>query len=152
MNGPINITLPALETSPPSPTESYLLAARELFKGVSILCNNSHNAEKACAFLAAQALECVLKSYLSFSGVEERELKKQSIRHNLEDLWRMAEKKGLKIDIAIPNWCKILNSVHDKPYYLRYPMGLNAINIPELDKMESDLKKVIITVEEAVGS
>lgn len=150
MNGSGHITLPALTTVPPSPAQSYLAAARALYSGVEALAVNSGETARACAFLAAQTLECVLKSYLSHAGVTESQLKARSLRHNLEALWLEAVRRGLNIQTQPPQWCITLNSAHDQPYYLRYPMGLNGIVLPVLIPMEAELKSILAAVEKAI--
>ena len=136
---------------PPSPAQSYLIAAKGLYPGVEVLVNSPGQTATACAFLAAQALECALKSYLSHVGKTENELKAPSIRHNLEALWAWAVCEGLSIQSQPPQWCITLNSAHDKPYYFRYPMGLNGLVLPALVPMASDLKNLLATVGQAIS-
>jgi hypothetical protein len=125
------------------------VAARCLYSGVEALAGSSVETARACAFLAAQSLECALKSYLSHAGVGESRIKNH-LRHNLESLWIEAVKYHLNIQSQPPQWCVILNSVHDKPYYLRYPMGINGIELPELIPMAYDLKDILAVVEHAI--
>lgn len=150
MSNTINIILPAMTMGAGSPAQSYFASARGLYPGVELLANSSSQVVRACAFLAAQTLECALKSYLSHAGFSEAKLKQHSRRHNLETLWLEASNHGLKISAKPPNWCSILNSAHDKPYYLRYPIGINAVVFPELKQMVSDLKNLLAKVETAI--
>jgi hypothetical protein len=151
MNGSIDCTLPSMKMVPPSSVQSYLIAAKGLFLGLEALATNSGQTTMACAFLAAQALECALKSYLSHAGKPETELKIPSVRHNLEWLWTEAVCKGLCIQSDPPQWCVTLNSGHDKPYYFRYPMGLNGFVFPALVPMTSDLRSLLAKVEQIVS-
>lgn len=98
MNGTVNCTLPPLMTVPPTSAQSYLIAAKGLFLGTEALADKAGQTMMACAFLAAQVLECTLKSYLAHVGIPEEELKKYQLRHNLEALWSLAVNKGLTID------------------------------------------------------
>ena len=109
----INITLPPLESVPPAPAQSYLIAARHLYAGMEALSLEPGKTGIACAFLAAQSLECGLKSYLSHVGITEDKLKAQQIRHNLKALWAEAVQHGLNAQAQPPQWCVILNSAHD---------------------------------------
>jgi len=96
MNVKGNIILPAITVQPPSPSQSYLAAARYFFPGIRTLSQGDPDLAIACTFLAAQALECVLKAYLSNTGIPVTELKKKkSYGHNLEALWVGAAAKGL---------------------------------------------------------
>jgi hypothetical protein len=102
------------------------------------------------AFLAAQTLECALKSYLSHAGIPQKKLKCRPLRHNLENLWIEAVNKGLNVQAQAPQWCLILNSAHDEPYYFRYPMGLNVTTLPALVPMASELEMVLAVVEKSI--
>ena len=151
MNGTIDCTLPPMKMVPPSSAQSYLIAAKGLFLGVEALASNSAQTAMACAFLAAQVLECALKSYLSHTGWPERKLKTRSIRHSLEVLWAEAVREGLSIQSEPPQWCATLNSAHNEPYYFRYPMGLNGFVFPALVPMTSDLRSLLATVEQVIS-
>jgi hypothetical protein len=150
MNGSINITLPVLRMVPPAPAQSYMVAARGLYSGVKVLASNPGATATACAFLAAQTLECALKSYLSHAGIPQKKLKCRPLRHNLENLWIEAVNKGLNVQAQAPQWCLILNSAHDEPYYFRYPMGLNVTTLPALVPMASELEMVLAVVEKSI--
>ncbi|TVO51649.1 hypothetical protein [Denitromonas halophila] len=132
----------------PSAAESFLFAAQGLFDGAEALEAPSSRQPLACAFLSAQALECTLKAFLSHSGMDQRQLK--SIGHNLEKLWTQAASAGLVVSEHPPHWCSMLNSAHDKPYYYRYPMGLNGMVFPPLGSVISGLKNVLIQVNTVV--
>jgi hypothetical protein len=140
-----------MKTVPPSPSQSYLIAAKGLFLGAEALASNSGQTGMACAFLAAQVLECALKSYLAHAGKPESELKESSLRHNLELLWTQAVGEGLNVQSEPPDWCCTLNSAHDKPYYFRYPMELNVSVFPDLLPMVSDLKSLLAAVEKVIS-
>lgn len=135
---------------PPTPSQSYFIAARNLVNGADALSDGANNTGVACAFLAAQALECILKSYLSHVGVSEGDLKNNTLRHNLEALWAMAVEHGFSVQSNPPRWCDVLNSGHDKPYYFRYPIGLNSVALPVLATMVSDLNDLLEEVGKVV--
>jgi hypothetical protein len=132
-------------------------------------CGNQ--AAPALALLSGQILECLLKAFLSKVGrVTENELKnlahnhseqlwqraetlglvagvteselKNKVRHNLLELWQRAEKLGLSIG-SMPGWVEILNRLHDSPYYLRYPMGLHGLGLPNAQQMTSELTTIL---------
>jgi hypothetical protein len=139
-----NIKLPAITVQRPSPSQSYLTAARYFFPGIRTLSQGGPDLAIACTFLAAQALECVLKAYLSNAGTPVTELKKKrSYGHNLESLWVGAAHKGLAVPPQPPDWCVILNQTHNEPYYLRYPIGINAFQYPAFSVMVPELSKLI---------
>jgi hypothetical protein len=146
MNGIGHLTFPSLTMVPPNKAQSYLIAARHLFSGAETLASASTQNLPACAFLTAQSLECALKSYLSYSGLSEKELMAPPIRHNLEELWLKAVNVGLHIQFVPPQWCLTLNASHDKPYYFRYPMGLNGMALPAPTSMISELKELLALI------
>lgn len=145
MNGNVNCTLPAIRMVSPSSSQSFLIVSKELLSGLEILGQNLNQTTLACAFLSAQSLECALKSFLSHSGMSDRELR--DISHNLEELWTTSVRRGLNLESSPPQWCVILNSGHDNPYRFRYPMGLNGFVFPALTTIISELKILIKTVE-----
>ena len=71
-------------------------------------------------------------------------------RHNLEVLWREAVNHGLSIQAQPPQWCLILNSAHDQPYYIRYPKGINQVTLPNLGLMALELRELVAIVKRAV--
>ena len=150
MRGRANIVLPALTMAPIDLPYAYLVAARGFFPAVRLLAESSAGVQRACAFLAAQTLECALKAYLSHVGFSEAELKDKKRRHNLEFLWREASDRGLSIDQQPPLWCSLLNSGHDDPYHFRYPLKIHGIVVPPLPSMVAELRKLIDAVEVAV--
>jgi len=145
----INATAPFPKMLPPTISQSFLVAARGLMVGTQRLCAEPHQALLACAVVAAQTLECTLKAYLSFVGVTEKDLK-FAFGHNLEALWLEAVKRGLNLQSNPPHWCVTLNSGHDKPYYFRYPIGLNGFVFPAIAPMAAELEAVLHSVESSV--
>ena len=145
MNGSIRVesTLPLIQMVRPTPAESFLMSAEALFSGADALSTLNGVHPTACAFLASQALECTLKSYLAHMGATEKKLRNPPFGHNLEKLWCEAVSMGLSIDPQPPQWCVTLNTGHSGEYYFRYPMGLNGWGLPALVPMTADLKAVI---------
>ena len=127
---------------------AFFTAARGFNAGVQVLAAKD-GVELARSLLAAQALECVLKSYLSHAGVSESTLRR-SIGHNLEELWRKAVAEGAPIQEQPSAWCKSLNELHDSPYRLRYPMGLHGLVLPGINPMVSELQVIVSSVEALV--
>lgn len=150
MRGRANIVLPALTMAPIQQPQGYLTAAHGFFPAVHLLADSSASVQRACAFLAAQTLECALKAYLSHAGFTEAKLKDKKRRHNLEFLWREASDHGLSIDQQPPLWCRLLNSGHDDPYHFRYPLKIHGIVVPPLPSMVAELRKLIVAVEMAL--
>ena len=110
-----NITLPDFQIISPTNAQSYLNAARQLYAGMEALSLQPSKTGVACSFLAAQTLECGLKSYLSNNGVAENKLKEKEIRHDLEKLWVQAVQHGLDVSSQPPQWCVILKGVSINP-------------------------------------
>jgi len=105
----------------------------------------------ALALLSGQILECSLKAFLSKAGLAEHELtRKKDVRHNLLELWALAVRKGLCITATPPQWAETLNRLHDYPYHLRYPMGLNGLVLPNPQQTTSELEHLIDTVRQTI--
>lgn len=150
MTGSVNITVPFATFGTGSLADSYLIAAQCLLSGVGPLAKDPKTGH-ACAFLAAQTLECALKAYLAKVGITDSELKDRKRRHNLEVLWREAVSHGLSIQAEPAQWCLILNSAHDQPhYYIRYPIGINMVTLPDLVPMVLELGELVAAVARAV--
>lgn len=143
----IQAILPTIQSKPPTTAQSYLATAKHLFSGVELLSRATPRTAVSCAFLAAQMLECLLKSYLSNTGVCEKALKDKNLRHNLEGLWLESVHNGLTIQSHPPQWCQVLSTLHDRPYYLRYPMNLNGMALVPLLPLATDLEHILHKVE-----
>lgn len=134
----------------PIPAQGYAAAARYFFLGVKALLGGSADLAPACAFLAAQSTECLLKSVLSKNGFSEDQLKSlrsedqlRSLRHDLEALWAKAASLEVGLAAEPPMWCVILNQTHNAPYHLRYPTKINAFQTPEVAPMQADFERLL---------
>lgn len=125
----------------PIPAQGYAAAARYFLLGVKALLGGSADLAPACAFLAAQSTECLLKSVLSKNGFSEDQLK--SLRHDLEALWAKVASLEVGLSAEPPMWCVILNQTHNAPYHLRYPTKINAFQTPEVAPMQADLERLL---------
>jgi HEPN domain-containing protein len=149
MNITGNNKIPSLTTPPPNESKGFMAAARYLFNGVKLLSKEGHEAVIACAFLAAQALECLLKAYLVKKGIGVNILK-NNYGHDLKKLWEEAANKELGISRKPPVWCLILNQTHNKPYVLRYPTEINGFSVPACSEMVTELRELIKQVEDVI--
>jgi hypothetical protein len=62
------------------------------------------------------------------------------------------EISALNCDLALPpDWAGTLNSLHDYPYNLRYPMGLHGLVLPNAQQTTSELGHLIETVRQTIG-
>jgi len=130
--------------------DGYLIVARDLLQGVEVLTTLQNISPRSCALIAAQALECALKAFLSHKG------KAKGI-HDLVALWDMAYKEGLDIEPSPPDWCAILSSGHGPVFYFRYQKGegktiVHGGQTPALISMAVELKKLIKMVELVVSA
>jgi hypothetical protein len=139
------------QSTAPSVSLSYLSSAHWMMNGAIHLASGPTDCAIACASLAAQALECTLKAYISHSGVGERVLRDNKVRHNLEVLWERAVQNQLRIETRAPSWCTLLNTAHNSPYFFRYPMGLNGMVTPVPAAMVAGLRDVVEAVRTAIG-
>ena len=87
---------------------------------------------------------------LAKRGVVESELKHHAVRHNLKELWLKANQNGFPKAESSPQWVECLSGLHDKPFYLRYPMGLNGLVLPGAQPMASDLEQLLETVRQGI--
>jgi hypothetical protein len=129
---------------PAGPPDTYFGVAQNMMLGVAALAKAAPGS-LALPVVAAHVLECLLKAYLSRSGSDEV-VRHPTIRHDLEALWAMAEKDGLKIPQTPPTWVRTLGGVHKAPYFLRYSTGIHAIVTPGAQPMTSELAALVQTV------
>ena len=130
----------------PSEAESFMWAARWFLAGADALARCTAKELTSCVFLAAQSLECALKSFLRHKGITADELK-HGFRHNLERLWKKAHEFNLGISSTPSDWCIILNAGHNSPHLMRYPMGGVNITNPVIDTMITELTQIVNDVD-----
>ena len=138
-------TLPMLITLPPALSDTYMGVASAMLGGVNALSGSATRHTLPFAMLAAHALECALKAYLSRQG-DDKAVRQHDVRHNLNLLWSMAHAGGLSIPSDPPAWVGILSDIHNAPYHLRYSRGINAISTPGAEPLTSELNTILKTV------
>jgi HEPN domain-containing protein len=126
----------------------FLSRARSFLHGVETLAKSAEENIEACHFLAAWALELLLKAYLSHTGCTTVELIK--FGHRLDALWENASSKGLLVPAAPPRWVQLLSELHKSPFHMRYPTTSAAYVGPNLCVLESELNALFCLIEEAV--
>lgn len=151
ISGSANITLDNVNVVPPGPPHTYFGVARNIMEGIRVLARSASNCAIPITFLGAQALECLLKAYLSRAGSDTK-LKKPELRHNLSGLWMCSIADGLDLNSSLPQWVSRLNEIHDRPYYLRYSTGVNGIVTPNKVEMVDGLESVLTEVASAIGA
>ena len=148
-------SLPSLDMVPPNQLDAYIIVARDLLQGVETLSSVHNIHPRACALIAAHALECALKAFLWHKGKKE-DIRKAKVQHNLIALWDMSyNEKTLNIPKSPPDWVKILSVGHGPNYYFRYQEGegktvVNGGQTPALSSMALALKELVEEVEIAV--
>ena len=146
ITGSANITLGAVTVAPVTPPQAYFGAAEAIMHGVRQLATSGPEVCVPLTLLAGQMLECLLKAYLSKHGAAESDLKQHTVRHNLKELWLRANQSGLPNDSTPPQWVECLSGLHNSPFYLRYPMGLNGLVLPGVQLMASELESLLEAV------
>ena len=131
------------------PPHTYLGVARAILPGIKRLTEPEPESPISIALLAAHALECLLKAFLSRDGSDAR-LRKHDIRHNLVALWSLAVEEGLPIAKQPPYWVDKLGALHRKPYYLRYAEGINGIVLPPLRSIPAEFDILLSLVQQVV--
>ena len=152
-----NITLPSLQMVHPNQVDAYMIVARDLLKSVEVLSTVKNVPPRGCALIAAYALECLLKAFLSHKGKNgkkgEKGFHKEMNLHNLIALWKIAYDEGtLKILELPPDWVTILSVGHGPDFYFRYQEGenktvVNGGQTPALIPMAIELKALLEKVE-----
>ncbi len=129
--------------APAAPPHTYLGISRQLANAIQPLISSGPSCSFALAFVCAQTLECALKAYLSRSGDDSR-VKEPAIRHNLEELWHLAEAEGLQLMQPTPSWVSQLSSLHDgRKFLLRYSTGVHGMVSPATEPMCIDIEQIV---------
>jgi hypothetical protein len=131
--------------SPVSPS-SLLAVARELSAAVSTLALHAQQGSaRARALLAAHSVELSLKSFLLSRGWSEDQVHR--LGHNLLKAWSAARAAGLPLDPEPPYWCQLLQTVHDSPYFGRYPPANSGLVTPNAAELSLRIEELISLVE-----
>lgn len=136
-----DITLDPVTVAPVRPVDAYLTIAEAIVPALEVL-GQSPVSSIPAALLAAHALECVLKGALAYSGVTETELKSPALRHDLEALWLRSAQFVPSLGASVPEWAKRLSGLHNWPYVLRYPVGVNGLVLPSPVEVAKELVEV----------
>ena len=143
-----NLVASAARMQPAAPPRTYLGVAYGMLPGVKALAVANPTAPLALCLVAAHALECTLKAYLSRDGNDDV-VKRPDIRHNLVALWKLAHIQGLRIPADPPGWVEMLGHLHNSPYYLRYSTGVHGIQSPASEPMTTELGQLLNLVEQS---
>ena len=119
--------------SPPTKRRALLGVASALLPSALVLANAHETRREALVLLLGHITECLLKSIVLKSGSNDRELKKQSVRHNLVELWRLAAIECTQLQMATPPWVEALNAFHNDPYVSRYMRDVAAYSLPAIE-------------------
>ncbi|ALS68363.1 hypothetical protein [Pandoraea apista] len=134
----------------PSDGESFLVTAKQLWQGAKALEASTVETHLPGALLAAQALEGALKALLWSAKIPASKLSKKPFGHDLSALWGAAAKLALVAPTSPPDWCVLLNTLHDWPYRGRYPQGLNGFVTPNPAQLIGAVEQVLLLAENAV--
>lgn len=151
IEGRADITLDPITVAPVRPVDAYLAIAKAIVPSLEVLRQSTVSSIPG-ALLAGHALECLLKAALAYSGVTETKLRSLALRHDLEALWLHSAQFVPSLGASVPEWAKRLNGLHNSPYVLRYPVGVNGLVLPspaevakELSELESVVRALIRT-------
>ena len=109
---------------------AYAKVAEEFLDALELLPDDERVAVRPRAYLAAQALECVLKAFITCVDKSRLDaLKKPGEKHDLFILTQIAEqlsqagarKMSIPSPADLPLWWEELAFLHGKPYLNRYP-------------------------------
>lgn len=150
MTGHVLMNTPPVAFRPPSDGESFVLTAKQLWQGAKALEATTLATQLPGALLAAQALEGALKALLWSEKTPASKLSKKPFGHNLSGLWRAAAKLALVAPASPPDWCVLLDTLHDWPFRGRYPQGLNGFVTPNPTQLIGAIEQVLMLAENAV--
>ena len=133
-------SLPGLGVAPVTPADAFFGAAEQFLIGARILVGTP--AGLAFTFVCGQVTENLLKAFLWWKGVAVEELKGK-LGHDLSGLRARAVAHGLTVEADEPPWFTLLDSLHDRPFLLRYPMGLNGMVMPPMTVVLNELEALL---------
>lgn len=135
--------LPSLKTLEPTEAEGFLISANGMLAGARPLKTMTPVPVFALTLLCGHACEAALKAMLSESGFELKKLSSSPYGHNISNLWQAAKAQGYHLPSPQPDWVNQLNSVYDKPFHLRYPLGFHGISLPNQEAMLEGTVEVV---------
>jgi len=133
--GILKVNLGGISIKPPTEAEGFLVAAEGVFAGVEGLYGSTPIPNMAFALLCGHSCEAALKAILASSGRDSEELRKAPFGHNLIELWKSAAFIKPSLGATPPQWLESLNKIFDRPFHLRYPLGLHGISYPSAESM-----------------
>jgi hypothetical protein len=150
INGNAELVMPALRMADATPAEAFFGVGESFVDGVRALSVAEPIPGPALALLAGQAAENLLKAFLASAGLSVPDLRQPGFRHNLLALWAEAVNRGLSLTTPPPDWVAHLDRLHNAPYTVRYPMGFNAIVLPNAGVLRDRLRDLVTTVRTAI--
>ena len=143
-------SLPALRMIQPTEAQGYLVAARVMLAGALPLEHVTPSPAHALTLLCGHSCEAALKALLSHSGIKADVLSKRPYGHDLLHLWKSAENLGVPLPSPMPPWVGQLDSVYDRPFHLRYPLGFHGIALPDQTGMLRGVESLFSLAESLV--
>jgi hypothetical protein len=142
--------LEGVKLLPPAPPYTYLGVAENMITGLRPLSLANPSSPMASSLVASHVLECLLKALLSLDGNDKR-LKEKGLRHNIHNLWAIAQSEMPQMVSQIPDWAITLSNLHNSPYYLRYSTGIHGLVLPALEPMLTQMNDLLLVVRNAVN-
>jgi len=149
------MNLPPLSTPPPSEIDSYMIVTNQLLPAIEALSVAEKLPARACAMLAAHALECALKAIIKSKNEKHKFPHKE--QHNLIVLWDLAAStKSLDIQTPPPDWVRLLSTGHGPHFYFRYQEGeepksfVHGGQTPALVPMAQALRDLVEKISDAL--
>jgi len=149
MTGSGSSALPSPTFGGDKPPDTYLGVAQHMLEGVRVLAAAAVVPVPALNLLAGHAAECLLKAYLTRDGSQKTvaAVTVPAIRHDLEALWHEAVRHGLALAPSPPPWVVDLNTLHNRPFPIRYlegPAGrIQGMVGPNIDAMTTGLTALL---------
>jgi hypothetical protein len=119
----------------PTEAQGYLVAAQGMLAGALPLENIAPPPVFALTLLCGYSCEAALKAMLAQSGITAADLSKAPYGHDILHLWKSTHDITRSLPSPQPVWVAQLDRVYDKPFHLRYPLGFQAIILPNQTEM-----------------
>ncbi len=128
--GTAHMTAPSATMPKPTEAQGYLVAAQGMLEGAVPLGRGDPLPVFALTLLCGHACEAALKAILAKSGISAETLRKPPYSHDILYLWQAVDNVVKTLPTPQPDWVCQLDSVYDKPFHLKYPLGFHGIVLP----------------------
>jgi hypothetical protein len=142
--------LEGMRIQQPTEAQGYLVAAEAMLSGALPVSKTSPLPAIALTLLCGHGTEAALKALLAQAGLTAAVLSRHPYGHDLITLWEKAVANGARLISPRPQWVDHLHRVHAAPHHLRYPLGFQAIVLPNQQAMLEGLRQLVLATKATV--